>query len=78
MERAVQITPQNPGLEANLGRAYLNLNQPDKALEAFDKAVELAPSPIIWNNVAYELSTHKSHLDKALTYSGKDLYSGKE
>src|SRR5262249_10130906 len=69
LERAVQITPQNPGLEANLGRAYLNVNQPDKALAAFDKAVELAPAPGIWNNVAYELSTHRSHLDKALTYA---------
>ncbi|HEX4663311.1 MAG TPA: DUF3857 domain-containing protein [Terriglobales bacterium] len=69
LERAVQITPQNPGLEANLGRAYLNVNQPEKALAAFDKAVELAPSPGIWNNVAYELSTHKTHLDKALTYA---------
>jgi len=69
LERAVQITPQNPGLEANLGRAYLNVNQPDQALAAFDKAVELAPSPGIWNNVAYELSTHRSHLDKALTYA---------
>lgn len=69
LERAVQITPQNPGLESNLGRAYLNVNQPEKALAAFDKAVELAPSPGIWNNVAYELSTHKTHLDKALTYA---------
>jgi len=69
LERAVQITPQNPALEANLGRAYLNVSQPDKALEAFDKAVELAPAPGIWNNVAYELSTHRTHLDKALTYA---------
>jgi tetratricopeptide (TPR) repeat protein len=69
LESAVQLTPQNPGLEANLGRAYLNVGQPEKALEAFDKAVELAPSPGIWNNVAYELSTHKTHLDKALTYA---------
>ncbi|MBV9073015.1 MAG: DUF3857 domain-containing protein [Acidobacteria bacterium] len=69
LERSVQITPQNPGLEANLGRAYLNVNQPEKALAAFDKAVELAPSPGIWNNVAYELSTHKTHLDRALTYA---------
>ena len=69
LERAVQITPQNPGLEANLGRAYLNVNQPDNALGAFDKAVELAPAPGIWNNVAYELSTHRTHLDKALTYA---------
>src|SRR5579864_7445443 len=69
LERAVQITPQNPLLEANLGRAYLNVNQPEKALAAFDKAVELAPAPGIWNNVAYELSTHKTHLDRALTYA---------
>ena len=69
LERAVQITPQSPALEANLGRAYLNVSQPNKALAAFDKAVELAPAPGIWNNVAYELSTHRTHLDKALTYA---------
>ena len=69
LEKAVVLSPDDGGLEVTLGQAYLNLEQKDKALAAFDKGVELASSPVVWNNVAYELSQHKLQLDRAQQYA---------
>jgi len=56
-------------LQVNLGDAYLNLGQDDKALTAFDRAVDISASPVVWNNIAYQLSLKKAHLDKAQQYA---------
>lgn len=69
LEKAVSLTPDDPILQVNLGDAYLNLSQDDKALAAFDKAVELSATPVVWNNIAYQLSLKKAHLDKAQQYA---------
>jgi len=69
LEKAVILDPDDANLQVNLGQTYLNLKQPEQAVAAFDKAVELSPSPTTWNNVAYELSLHRAHLDRALQYA---------
>ncbi len=69
LEKAVSLKPENAFYQVGLGQAYLNLGQPDKALAAFDKAVELQPAPVVWNDVAYELSQRKVHLDRAQQYA---------
>jgi tetratricopeptide (TPR) repeat protein len=69
LEKAASLKPDNAFYQVGLGQAYLNLGQPDKALAAFDKAVELQPSPLVWNDVAYELSQHKVHLERAQQYA---------
>ncbi|HUO14532.1 MAG TPA: DUF3857 domain-containing protein [Verrucomicrobiae bacterium] len=69
LEKAASLTPDNPELQVSLGDAYLNLGQDDKALAAFDHAVELQATPLIWNNIAYQLSLKKSHLDRAQQYA---------
>ncbi len=66
---AATLTPNNALLQVSLGQCYLNLEQSAKAMEAFDKAVEIAPAPPVWNNVAYELSLRKVHLDRAQQYA---------
>jgi len=53
----------------SLGDAYLNLGQDDKALATFDHAVEISATPVVWNNIAYQLSLKKSHLDRAQQYA---------
>jgi tetratricopeptide (TPR) repeat protein len=53
----------------SLGNAYLNTGQDDKALAAYDKAVQIMPNPGMWNNIAYELGTHKAHFERALQYA---------
>ena len=69
LEKAASLTPDNPELQVSLGDAYLNLGQDDRALATFDHAVELAATPLIWNNIAYQLSLKKAHLDRAQQYA---------
>ncbi|MGB6841348.1 MAG: DUF3857 domain-containing protein [Candidatus Sulfotelmatobacter sp.] len=69
LEKAVSLTPDNPELQVSLGDAYLNLGQDDKALTTFDHAVELSATPLVWNNIAYQLSLKNSHLDRAQQYA---------
>ena len=69
LEKAVSLTPDNPELQVSLGDAYLNLGQDDKALATFDHAVEISATPLVWNNIAYQLSLKKSHLDRAQQYA---------
>jgi Flp pilus assembly protein TadD len=69
LEKAASLTPENAELQVGLGDAYLNLGQDEKALAAFDHAVELSATPLVWNNIAYQLSLRKSHLDRAQQYA---------
>ncbi len=69
LEKASSLSPERADLQVSLGDAYLNLGQEDKALAAFDHAVELQATPIVWNNIAYQLSLKKSHLDRAQQYA---------
>jgi tetratricopeptide (TPR) repeat protein/transglutaminase-like putative cysteine protease len=69
LEKAVSLSPENAELQVSLGDAYLNLGQDDKALAIFDHAVELSATPLVWNNIAYQLSLKKSHLDRAQQYA---------
>ena len=69
LEKAASLTPESAELQVSLGDAYLNLGQDDKAIAAFDHAVELNATPLVWNNIAYQLSLKKSHLDRAQQYA---------
>jgi tetratricopeptide (TPR) repeat protein len=69
LEKAASLTPDNPELQVSLGDAYLNLGQDEKALATFDHAVEISATPLVWNNIAYQLSLKKSHLDRAQQYA---------
>jgi tetratricopeptide (TPR) repeat protein len=69
LEKAASLTPDSPELQVSLGDAYLNLGQDDKALAAFDHAVEMNATPLVWNNIAYQLSLKKTHLDRAQQYA---------
>jgi tetratricopeptide (TPR) repeat protein len=69
LEKASSLTPDSAELQVSLGDAYLNLGQDDKALAAFDHAVELSATPLVWNNIAYQLSLKNSHLDRAQQYA---------
>lgn len=69
LEKAASLSPDSPDLQVSLGDAYLNLGQDQKALAAFDHAVELSATPLVWNNIAYQLSLKKAHLDRAQQYA---------
>ncbi len=69
LEKAASLTPDDAALQVSLGDAYLNLGQDTKALAAFDHAVELSATPLVWNNIAYQLSLKGAHLDRAQQYA---------
>jgi tetratricopeptide (TPR) repeat protein len=69
LEKAASLVPDNAELQVSLGDTYLNLGQDDKALATFDHAIEVSATPLIWNNIAYQLSLKKSHLDRAQQYA---------
>ncbi|MFZ3379960.1 MAG: DUF3857 domain-containing protein, partial [Candidatus Acidiferrales bacterium] len=69
LDKATVLAPENAELEVSLGQAFLNTGQKDKALEAFEKGIELKQTPVVWNNVAYNLAQHDIELDKAAQYA---------
>jgi Flp pilus assembly protein TadD/transglutaminase-like putative cysteine protease len=69
LDKATVLAPDNAELEVSLGQALLNTGEKDKALDAFEKGVELAQTPVVWNNVAYNLAEHNIELDKAAQYA---------
>jgi tetratricopeptide (TPR) repeat protein len=69
LEKAVSLKSDDAGLQISLGDAYLNLGQDDKALAAFDRATQISATPEVWNNIAYQLSLKKAHLDRAQQYA---------
>ncbi len=69
LDKATVLAPGNAELQVTLGRAFLNSGQKDKGLEAFEKGIELAQTPVVWNNVAYNLAQHNIELDKATQYA---------
>jgi Flp pilus assembly protein TadD/transglutaminase-like putative cysteine protease len=69
LDKATVLAPDNAELEVSLGNALLNTGEKDKALEAFEKGVELSQTPAVWNNVAYALAEHNLELDKAAQYA---------
>lgn len=69
LDKATILAPDNAELEVSLGMALLNTGEKDKALEAFEKGVELSQTPVVWNNVAFALAEHNLELDKAAQYA---------
>ncbi len=69
LEKAVSLHSDNADLQVALGDAYLNLGEDTKALAAFDRAVDIAATPEVWNNIAYQLSEKHAHLDRAQQYA---------
>jgi tetratricopeptide (TPR) repeat protein len=61
--------PEQARLHVSLGRAYLNLGETQKAIDAFEESLKLDRSPTTLNNVAYFLSEKKMQLDKAQQYA---------
>jgi tetratricopeptide (TPR) repeat protein len=69
LEKAAILSPDNAQLQVSLGRAYINTGEKEKGLAAFDKAAGIAQTPVIWNDIAYDLADSKIELDKAQQYA---------
>jgi tetratricopeptide (TPR) repeat protein len=69
LEKAADIESNNPLLRISLGQAYIATGQTDKGMAAFEKAISISPSPLIWNNIAYALSEQNVQLERAAQYA---------
>jgi tetratricopeptide (TPR) repeat protein/transglutaminase-like putative cysteine protease len=70
LDKAAVLSPQSAELQISLGRALLNNGQKERALEAFQKSIDLGhSSPVIWNNIAYDLAGANIELDRAQQYA---------
>ena len=69
LEKAVSLQEKNPLLQIALGQAYIASGQTDKGTEAFDRAIALAPTAVVWNNIAYSLAEQNVQLERASQYS---------
>jgi tetratricopeptide (TPR) repeat protein len=68
LEKAISLAPDNADDQIQLGEAYLGIAQDEKAMAAFSKAAKISDRPIIWNDIAYQLTLKKAHLDVARRY----------
>jgi tetratricopeptide (TPR) repeat protein/transglutaminase-like putative cysteine protease len=75
LDKAAVLAPESAGLQISLGQALLNTGQKEKALEAFQKGIDLSPSPATWNNVAYNLAGANLELDRAVQYAESAISS---
>jgi len=75
LEKAVTLNPEDAELRIQLGTAYLNLGQDAKAQTAYEKAVDLSATPLVWNNIAYQLSLKGAKLDLAQQYAESAIAS---
>ncbi|HEX4002540.1 MAG TPA: DUF3857 domain-containing protein [Candidatus Acidoferrales bacterium] len=69
LEKATILAPDNAQLQVSLGQAYIGSGQQAKGLAAFEKAVSIAQTPAIWNDIAYDLADNKIELDQAQRYA---------
>ncbi len=69
LEKAASLATDDANCQVRLGEAYLNMGQDDKAIAAFDKAVKISATPLVWNDIAYQLTLKSAHLDLARRYA---------
>src|SRR5271166_6503357 len=60
--KQIEINPLDKFAHASLGTMYSEWHK-------YDLAVELSATPLVWNNIAYQLSLKHSHLDRAQQYA---------
>ena len=78
---AIKLNPDNPEYYANLAIALTNAGDPDEALKAIDKAVQLKPAEKAYTDLKSKISARKENLtiEKAqaiMTEGNKLLESG--
>lgn len=74
LESALRIKPDDVGINRTLGSTYLGLNQDDKAVVAFKKAVDGDPETESLNYGAYDLADANKQLPLALAWAEKAVH----
>jgi tetratricopeptide (TPR) repeat protein len=71
LEPAVERNPQNAILQNYLGTAYVRSGEVDKGIARLKKAVELRPTTVMMNNLAYDLADQNTDLELAEQWAGR-------
>ncbi len=69
LEKAASLQDQNPLIQVSLGQAYIATGQTEKGMAAFERAIAISPTAVVWNNIAYSLAEQDVQLDRASQYS---------
>jgi tetratricopeptide (TPR) repeat protein len=69
LEKAASLQEKNPLMQISLGQAYIATGQTEKGMAAFERAIAISPTAVVWNNIAYSLSEQDVQLDRANQYS---------
>ncbi len=70
LEKATSLTPENPGTASQPRRRLISTSaRMTKPSPPSITRFELSATPLVWNNIAYQLSLKKSHLDRAQQYA---------
>ena len=69
LEKAASLQDKNPLIQISLGQAYIATGQTEKGMAAFERAIAISPTAVVWNNIAYSLAEQDVQLDRASQYS---------
>ena len=69
LEKAASLQDTNPLIQISLGQAYIATGQTEKGMAAFERAIAISPTAVVWNNIAYSLAEQDVQLDRASQYS---------
>jgi tetratricopeptide (TPR) repeat protein len=69
LEKAASLQEKNPLMQISLGQAYIATGQTEKGMAAFERAIAISPTAVVWNNIAYALSEQNVQLERASQYA---------
>lgn len=78
VESAVKLAPDRAGLHYQLGMAYLHADSDERAVAAFKKALEIDPSPMMFNNIGYYMADANKQLPLSLEYAQRAVHDEEE
>ena len=77
-ESAAKLNPDQASLYSQLGTAYLRSGNEEKALVVYKKALEIDSTPLMFNDVGYQLADADKQLPLALQYAEKAVHDEEE
>jgi len=75
LQKAVSLSPRNAALLVPLANAYCKSAQEQKCMSALNEAVNIADTPLNWNNIAWYMAIWEFKLDEALKYAQRAVAS---
>jgi tetratricopeptide (TPR) repeat protein len=78
VESAIKLSPDRARLYQQLGSISVHGGKQDRAREAFGKAVELDSTPLMLNEVSYEMADANENLQLSLEYAQRAVHAEEE